>query len=235
MADTRHFGLPLLAAAQAQKHVTVNEALARLDALAAGIVVSATALAPPEVATDGDVFLVPDSGETAWVAAPGSLAVWLNGGWVSATPRPGQRVWVRDQAVWLEHDGATWHAAGVAPAMGGHAALRSLTLDHDLGQGPVTAPAIPDGAVVFGVTGRVLVALAAAGAAGWRLGVEGAPGRYGSGYGLAAGSWARGLTGAPVAYWGETPLLVEGEGGAITAGRLRLCVHCLVLTPPAMV
>ena len=34
MSDTYQFGLPLVQAAQAQKHVTVNEALTRLDAVA---------------------------------------------------------------------------------------------------------------------------------------------------------------------------------------------------------
>ncbi|NND41100.1 MAG: DUF2793 domain-containing protein, partial [Silicimonas sp.] len=33
MADTSRLGLPLLDPAQAQKHVTVNEAFLRLDAL----------------------------------------------------------------------------------------------------------------------------------------------------------------------------------------------------------
>ncbi len=33
MTDTTRLGLPLLAPAQAQKHVTVNEALGRLDAV----------------------------------------------------------------------------------------------------------------------------------------------------------------------------------------------------------
>ena len=33
MADTTNLTLPLLAASQAQKHVTVNEALTRLDGM----------------------------------------------------------------------------------------------------------------------------------------------------------------------------------------------------------
>jgi hypothetical protein len=235
MDETRHFALPLLAAGQAQKHVTVNEALARLDGLAAGLAESASLAAPPPQAAEGDLYVVPTGGEGAWAAAAGTLCLWLNGGWIAVAPRPGQRLWVKDAAAAIEHDGVSWHQAGTAPALNGHAALHAITIDHDLATGGLTAAAIPDKAVVIGVTGRVLEPVSGDNLTGWRLGVADAPGRYGSSYGLAAGSWAKGVTGSPVAYFGDTALLVEGEGGAIAAGRLRLCIHALILTPPAVV
>jgi hypothetical protein len=234
MDETRHFALPLLAAGQAQKHVTVNEALTRLDGLAAGLAESATRAAPPAAPAEGDLYVVPEGGAAAWQAPVGMLCLRLNGGWESVAPRPGQRLWVRDAAAALEHDGAAWRPAGTTPAMFGHAALHAITLDHDLAAGETTVPIIPDKAVVFGVTGRVLDAVTGAGLTSWNLGTVDAPGRYGSGYGLDAGSWAQGVTGAPVAYYGDTSLLIVGEGGPIAAGRLRLCVHALILTPPAM-
>lgn len=234
MDETRHFALPLLAAGQAQKHVTVNEALARLDALAAGLAESATLGTPPPAPAEGDVYIVPEGGEAAWAVPAGTICIRSNGGWVHAAPRPGHRLWVRDNAAALEHDGAAWRPAGTAPALMGHSALHAITLDHDLAGGGVTALVIPDKAVVFGVTGRVLDAMTGPGLTGWRLGTPDASGRYGSGYGLVAGSWAQGVTGSPLAYYGDTALLIEGEGGTVTAGRLRLCIHALILTPPAM-
>ncbi|MFC5421815.1 DUF2793 domain-containing protein [Bosea eneae] len=47
MSDTPRLGLPLLAAGQAQKHVTHNDALMRLDALVHLVVSSRTQTVPP--------------------------------------------------------------------------------------------------------------------------------------------------------------------------------------------
>ena len=47
MFDSPHLNLPFLDGAQAQKHVTVNEALARLDAFATGRVESLGQTTPP--------------------------------------------------------------------------------------------------------------------------------------------------------------------------------------------
>ena len=52
MPDTTRLGLPLLAPAQSQKHVTVNEGLARLDALVHLSVASFDTTAPPASPVD---------------------------------------------------------------------------------------------------------------------------------------------------------------------------------------
>jgi hypothetical protein len=136
--------------------------------------------------------------------------------------------------MFIEHDGITWQAAGVAPDRNGHAVLRSLTIDHDLANGMQTVAVIPDKAVVIGVTARVLTDIVGPGVTSWALGVPDASGRYGDGYGCAAGSWAQGLTGTPTTYYGDTSLRVDGNNGVPVSGRVRLCVHCHILTPPAM-
>ena len=59
MARTAQLDLPLVMPAQAQKHVTVNEALARLDAAAQLRVISSLVAAPPAAAADGASYLVP--------------------------------------------------------------------------------------------------------------------------------------------------------------------------------
>ena len=53
MTDTPQMSLPLLAPAQAQKHVTVNEALARIDALTHLVLSSVSVASPPVSAPDG--------------------------------------------------------------------------------------------------------------------------------------------------------------------------------------
>jgi len=90
----------------------------------------------------------------------------------------------------------------------------------------------PDRAVVFGATARVLTAITGTGVTGWRLGVSGATDRYGAGVGLAQGSSLNGVTGAPVGYFADTPLVIDAEGGDFAGGSVRLCLHYMILTPP---
>ena len=58
MATTPSLGLPLVEGGQAQKHVTVNEAFTRLDALAQLSVISRTISAPPVGPAEGDQYIV---------------------------------------------------------------------------------------------------------------------------------------------------------------------------------
>ena len=53
MSDTTRLGLPLLQPAQAQKHVTVNEALMRLDGTVNLVLQSTVATSPPGAVIDG--------------------------------------------------------------------------------------------------------------------------------------------------------------------------------------
>jgi hypothetical protein len=234
--ETPKLGLPLLQAAQAQKHLTVNEALIRLDALINAAVLSIGAGEPPTDATDGDAHVVgPDAGGD-WAGRDGALAFRVNGGWRFARPTPGQRIWLRSEARALVFDGEGWAAADGGSTGSGAAAtaLQAISVDHAItgGATSTTAPIIPDKAIVLGVTGRVVEAVTGTGLTGWRLGVAGGPDRYGSGYGLAVGSFAHGVTGQPQAYYGATPLLLTAEGGVFAGGLVRLRVHLLTLTPP---
>lgn len=232
MDETRHFGLPMLAAGQAQKHVTVNEALARLDALVAGVVESASREVPP-AAADGDVFIVPSGADSAWGIAETRLAVYLNGGWVGVSPIEGRVVWVRDEGRERRFTAGAWVPVEAPPAPEpAGPAMEAIVLDVPLVAGTrlETEPVIPAGCVVFGVTARVIDAVE--GIDAWRLGVPEADGRYGIGHPPTAGSTAIGLTGAPIAYADATPLIVTAEDGAFASGLVRLSVHCIRLEPP---
>jgi hypothetical protein len=230
MADTARLELPLLDAGQAQKHVTVNEALTRLDAFGAAGALSRSVAAPPPAPAEGDLYVAPAGAGGAWAGLDDRLVAFANGGWIAAAPEPGRRLWIADEGREVRFDGAGW-AAGEG-ALGAATELRVLTLDHAVGDGLVstTKPIIPDKAIVLGVTARVLTTLD--GVDRWRLGVEGGPDRYGSGYGGAEGAWAHGVTGQPQAYYGATALRLEAEAGAFKGGVVRLAIHLLALTPP---
>jgi hypothetical protein len=75
MTDTANLGLPLVQPAQAQKHVTVNEALARIDGLAQLTLVSVSETVPPVSPAEGTAYGVPAGAANAWAGQAGHVAV----------------------------------------------------------------------------------------------------------------------------------------------------------------
>jgi hypothetical protein len=102
--------LPFLAVGQAQKHVTVNESLRRLDAIVQLSVVSATTAAQPASPADGAVYILP-AGKTGadWSAfANGSLGYYRDGAWVEIVPREGWLAFVKDTDQLFAWAGSAW-------------------------------------------------------------------------------------------------------------------------------
>jgi hypothetical protein len=236
MHETNRLGLPLLMPAQAQKHVTVNEAFARLDAAVQIHFSRSTSLSPPSAAIDGECFLVPADAIDEWKDAAGKIAVRSNGGWIFLTPCSGWTGWDVETARRLFFDGNAWRPEPQAMSTGGAATISEIIeFDHDVAPGTFnrTSVTIPAFSQVVAVTGRVKSAMEGNGLTGWRLGVEGSEDRYGSGIGLALNSYVVGLSGFPVTYYGETPLDISAEGGDFLRGAIRICVHLLTVRVPA--
>ena len=238
MSDSTHLGLPFVEAAQAQKHVTVNEALSRLDALVHLGVESAIESAPPVSPAEGARWIVGNGASGSWVGEDGKVAAYIDGAWIFLTPKAGWQAWDAATRTWLIHDGTGWLAgpAGTVAALTGNGAatrIEMIEIDHTLLAGAYndTALSIPDRAIVFGVTGKVLTDIT--GPASWTLGVSADPGRYGTSIGLSVGSTVNGVSGTPTAYYGATPVRVTGTGGDFTGGSLRLALHYLILDLPS--
>ena len=234
MGNTSQLGLPLVAGAQAQKHVTVNEALAMLDGLSQ-LRIEGAPVAPPAGAPHGMVYRVPAGATGVWAGETGQLAIASNGGWVFVTPKTGWSAQDATSGETLVFDGVAWQAVGRNPSAGGATtASRVIEIDHIVSAGATsqTAAVLPANSIVLGVTGRVEVALAGPGLTGWALGVNGSANRYGSGLGIGVNSYALGLTGTPQTYYSNGPLLLTAEGGTFSSGQVRLAVHCLTLEPP---
>lgn len=85
--------LPYLQPSQAQKHVTHNEALQRLDTLVQMSVSAIGATDPPAIPTEGEAYVLGVSPNGAWVGRENEIAVWSNGAWNFMTPQPGWRLW----------------------------------------------------------------------------------------------------------------------------------------------
>lgn len=84
-------GLPMIQPAQAQKHVTHNEALQQLDLLVQLNVEAFDALNPPGNPQPGRIWALGADPDGDWAGQGGRLAAWLSGGWVFVTPRAGWR------------------------------------------------------------------------------------------------------------------------------------------------
>jgi len=110
--ETPNLKLPYIIAAQAQKHVTDNEAIRALDAVVQLAVLDRDLLAPPASPADGERY-IPAAGATgAWSGQAGNVATFQDGGWVFHMPREGWLAWVVDENALAVWSGAEWVAAG---------------------------------------------------------------------------------------------------------------------------
>ncbi|MGI9392460.1 MAG: DUF2793 domain-containing protein, partial [Parvibaculales bacterium] len=91
MTTSSRLALPLIQPAQAQKHVTHNEALKRLDSLVQMNVISRTIGTPPENAAHDSRYVIGDSPSGEWEGKKDQMAirngqVWEyfqpNNGWI---------------------------------------------------------------------------------------------------------------------------------------------------------
>ena len=235
MFETNQFSLPLLQASQAQKHITVNEALCRLDAVAQLRVQQVGVTVPPISGIDGQAYVVGDLATGDWTGQDGNIALWFNGGWEFISPLLGWRAFDVSAVAERYYNGQDWVLGAVVCSGSGAATVsRIVEFDHVLGAEAVsvTATAIPSHSSVLGVTARVVVPIAGTGVSTWGLGVNGDPTRYGNGLGMALNSYALGLGATPTTYWSETALEISADAGSFTGGTIRLAVHLQELSPP---
>jgi len=112
MSTTPHLALPLLAAAQAQKHVTHNEALAALDALVHLSVKERGRTVPPATPDEGDRYLVGSGATGAFSGHDAVIALFDLGAWRFFTPRAGWRAYVEAEEALIAFDGSQWRDIG---------------------------------------------------------------------------------------------------------------------------
>jgi hypothetical protein len=117
MSNTIRHSLPLLAAGQAQKEVTHNEALLAIDRQLQLSVVSRTRAQPPTVPVAGESFIVPQGASGAWSGHSSEIAFYDGYGWIFTSPALGCLAWIADTAVFAVFDGSWlsdgWPVAGL--------------------------------------------------------------------------------------------------------------------------
>lgn len=112
MFNTPHLALPLLAAAQAQKHVTHNEALSALDALVHLSVKERGRSAAPSAPAEGERYLVGRDAVGSFANHEGEIALFDVGAWRFFQPRKGWRAFVEAEDSIVVFDGSEWRDLG---------------------------------------------------------------------------------------------------------------------------
>lgn len=108
LETTRH-KLPFLAVAQAQKEITYNEALVRVDALLHPVLQDELPIPPTVTDADtGKCWLIGAVPSGEWAGKAGQIAIWIGGGWRFCAPVEGMRVRMISQATDRVRSGGAW-------------------------------------------------------------------------------------------------------------------------------
>jgi hypothetical protein len=119
--QTPILSLPNILPAQAQKHVTHNEALRLLDVMVQLAVLNRNLSAAPALPSVGDRHIVAAGAVGAWAGQVGKVALYTSTGWQFFAPLPGWQAHVLAEAVTVVYAGTSWAeplAAASAPMFG---------------------------------------------------------------------------------------------------------------------
>lgn len=111
MSTTPHLSLPYIMPAQAQKHVTHNDALRALDALTHLSVLDDTRTTAPSSPSEGDRHIIAAGATGDWAGKTGQVAAYQDGAWAYYAPQTGWRAWLQSNGALLVWDGTAWQAA----------------------------------------------------------------------------------------------------------------------------
>lgn len=258
MADTNRLVLPLLSASQAQKHVTVNEAMKLLDAIVQAGVIDKDLTAPPGGESEGDIYIVGGSATGAWAGQDDDLAIYQDGAWVFVTPLSGWIAWVNDETTFYVYNSGSWQS--LAGILGGssYLPLSGGTLTGDLGVGgrvsaqtdndaqtgvfcveeeltslsgatATTTIAFPNQCLILGASVRVTEAIT--GATSFDAGDGSTADRFGGSLSVSLGSTNQGTI-SPAGNYSSTSVTLTANGGNFTGGSVRVALHYMVNQPP---
>ncbi len=224
MSSTGRLGLPYIVTAQAQKEVTHNDGLNRLDAFVTPVVSEITN-APPGSPTVGDLVIVGTSGSGDFSGHDNELAQYLTGGWVFYTPFKWMDAVVEDIDSRMAWSGTEWMPFGlIMKDTGEYLRVESWQDDVDVSTDTETAIDIPDRASVLAVNTRVITAITGT-VTTFGVGVSGDTSRYGNGIGKGADSTNIGMSYHPVTYYSDTPVLLTPDSGSFSTGLVRINVQ----------
>jgi hypothetical protein len=106
--QTPILSFPLILPAQAQKHVTHNEALRLLDVMVQLVVKDRGLTAPPASPVDGDRHIIADGAIDAWAGKEGQIAAFWDNAWLYLMPQEGWAAFVTDEAMEATYIAGEW-------------------------------------------------------------------------------------------------------------------------------
>ncbi len=241
MDQSANLQLPYIMAAQAQKHITHNEAIRALDALVQLSVKGRGLTAPPVSVSDGERYIVASPATGAWSGKDGQIAAFQDNAWIFYQPLEGWLTWIGDENRLLVWSGLSWDdvsggaggASNIINTSAQNAQTRFELLEEELtlsGSFVDSTVVIPDRAIVFAVTTRTTQAIT--GAASYDCGIAGDTGKYGGSLGTGLDSSNSGVTG-PTAFYASTPVRLTANGADFTGGSVRVSIHYMLCDAPA--
>ena len=108
MANTNHLGIALVEQSQAQKEVTVNQALVAIDAILNTGAIDRSLSVPPVSPNEGDVYIVGPAASNEWNGEDNNVAYFANGVWGFIAPNEGLTIWVNDEDTLYTWNGTSW-------------------------------------------------------------------------------------------------------------------------------
>ena len=246
MSDTTaHLALPFIMAAQAQKHVTMNEALRLLDGIVQLAILDRDLTTPPAGPAEGGRYIPASGAAGAWTGWEGSIAYWIDGAWMRILPAPGWMAWIEDEAQAIVWTGSAWNPVvdamdftalpareiGLVVAQLGRTGMVVLeeTLSGLSGASRASTIVIPNRAIVLGVSVRTVTAVL--GVSSFDCGISGEPSKFGGSLGVAVGSSNIDVIG-PTAFYADTPVRLTANGGSFAGGAVRIAIHYLTCGAP---
>lgn len=109
MTTSNRLGITELAETQNNRSVTINEAIAKLEAGAMFFpAVQVLLNAPPGSPAEGELYVVGTAGSGAWSGHNENVAIYYNAAWLFFTPIEGMFAWDQTSNSLKYYDGADW-------------------------------------------------------------------------------------------------------------------------------
>jgi len=108
MSETTNLQLPFIETSQAQKHVTYNDAIRKIDVLVQVHALSRNLSDPPSAPQEGDIYVVANGATGDWQAKENHTAAFQDGAWAFQPLKPGIVVWLEDESVLAVWDSSQW-------------------------------------------------------------------------------------------------------------------------------
>lgn len=119
MTTSSRLGITELSETQNNRSVTVNEAIAKLEAGSALYgCVSVGDTSPPGSPAEGDQYVIGGSPTGAWSGKAKYIANFFNSAWVFIPPLPGAQAYATDEDAYYYYDGSTWALTSTSGGLG---------------------------------------------------------------------------------------------------------------------